>query len=274
MRPDKHNLFAVARIRYVQSHLETGVKRGPDHVIATLLPSEERRAAEERFGELRAMPIYEYLLARTLYYDGIFKQTFEKGIRQVLVLAAGMDTRGYRFAAGCRSHGVRVLGADLPQAIDVKRQCVRALGSPDHVQYRPVDLEKVDYGVWFRASGFHDEKPVLVLAEGITPYLTRRAVRRFLRFASSLPVGSRVVYDFKKKGVNDSFAARGPFRLRRTFRLLGDLEHIVEFHENFGLRVEDVIDAEQVLDLLEFNADKQFLEDVIVSLAVSGIRQA
>src|SRR5262249_11012903 len=127
--PNLSNSMYVARLRHIQSIHERDERRNPDTMVRHYLPRWQRvRAAWLRRGsldKLRAEPFYYYLVARTKYYDDIIRACANDGVRRIVSVGCGSDTRPVRFASLLRGRGVRVLECDQGEAIRVKERLAR-----------------------------------------------------------------------------------------------------------------------------------------------------
>lgn len=142
-------------------------------------------------------------------------------LRQVVVLAAGFDTRAFRLALPPE---LTVFELDRPEVLDLKATRLAALGAVPRCRRVgvPVDLAG-DWPPVLQAAGFDPQRPAAWLVEGLTPYLTDAGVQHLLGTLSGLAApGSRLVVDvfgraFLTSPAMDRFravmAARGsPFR--------------------------------------------------------------
>jgi methyltransferase (TIGR00027 family) len=121
-----------------------------------------------------------HMFASTRFFDAALEDGLRGGARQVVVLGAGLDTRGYRFAD--RLGGVRFFEVDGPSTQAFKRERVaEVLGrAPAHVRYVPVDLASDDLLAALRAHGYAAEAVTVFLWEGVSMYLPAAAVRATL----------------------------------------------------------------------------------------------
>lgn len=115
------------------------------------------------------------------------------GVKQYVVLGAGLDSYAYR-----RLGAVRVFEVDHPASQAYKREWLRrAAIEPDpDVIYVPLDLETGSLVAILTDAGFDPNAPAVVSWLGVTMYLTRDAVVATLRQISGLPVGSQLVFDY------------------------------------------------------------------------------
>ena len=92
------------------------------------------------------------LAARTRYIDAFFADAEAAGIRQVVILASGLDARGYRLPWAA---GTTVFEIDQPQVIEFKTATIAALGAVPTAEVRavPIDLRH-DWPSALRQAGF------------------------------------------------------------------------------------------------------------------------
>jgi methyltransferase (TIGR00027 family) len=135
-----------------------------------------------------------------------------KGVKQTIVLGAGLDTFAYR----CPHKDLRVFEVDHPASQAWKKDRVAAAGidAPANLTYAPVDFESGDdLGERLRAAGFDAELPTFVAWLGVVPYLTEAAVLTTLRFVGSLRA-SEIVFDYGNPPAQLSAEGRVDFEKR------------------------------------------------------------
>lgn len=134
-----------------------------------------------------------FISARSRFAEDVVAEAVASGVRQVIVLGAGLDTLAYRRPLPPQ---VRVFEVDHPDTQAWKRQRLAAVGvpEPDHVTFVAVDLETEDLTAALRDAGVRDDGSV-VLWLGVLPYLTLDAIRTTLTALAGLgPVD--VVLDY------------------------------------------------------------------------------
>lgn len=166
-----------------------------------------------RLTESSARGLWAGMLCRKRYADDQVLAALDT-TDQLVVLGAGFDTRAYRVADPDR---VRVYEVDLPANIDAKRTRVRAvLGAvPGHVRLVPVDFESGDLAESLTAAGLDFERPVMVVWEAVTQYLTEDAVRRTFALLARAAPGSRLIFTFVRQDFLDgtnAYGAEGAYR--------------------------------------------------------------
>lgn len=155
-----------------------------------ILSSVERR---QRFGS-RSMRAF--IVARSQYVEEQLALGVASGIRQCVVLGAGLDTFAYRNPYGAE---LVVFEIDHPATQVWKRQALQKYGisEPSNVKFVAVDFERELLGAKLAASGFRADVPAFVSWLGVTMYLSRNAVNDTLRALSeACASGSRLVFDY------------------------------------------------------------------------------
>jgi len=137
-----------------------------------------------------------FLVARSRYAEDELARAVSDGVRQCVVLGAGLDTFAYRnpFA----SRGLRVFEMDHPATQAWKRDRLRAAEikvSPETV-FVPVDFERETIADELRRAGFALRGKAFFSWLGVAPYLTDRAFAETMGFIASMPAGSGVVFDY------------------------------------------------------------------------------
>jgi methyltransferase (TIGR00027 family) len=140
--------------------------------------------------------------ARTRYIDAFFAEAGAAGIRQVVILASGLDARGYRLPWAPET---TLFEIDQPQVIEFKTATIRALGAEPTADVRavPIDLRH-DWPSALIQAGFDAARPVAWAAEGLLGFLPSDAQDRLLDNVTTLSAdGSRLVAEvFLNSGAN------------------------------------------------------------------------
>jgi len=141
-------------------------------------------------------PLRAFLVARSRYAEDQLARAVERGVRQYVILGAGLDTFAHRspYPPGL----LRVFEVDHPSTQAWKRERLAEAGlphSPDLV-LAPVNFETQTLEDGLRKAGWDAHRPTFFSWLGVTVYLTEEAVLRTLRFIASSPAGSEVVFDY------------------------------------------------------------------------------
>jgi methyltransferase (TIGR00027 family) len=136
------------------------------------------------------------IVARVRYFDDFVAASVDKGIRQLVILGAGYDTRAYRIENLKRD--VRVFEIDHPDTQTVKKRIIRQIfGSlPGNVTYVPLDFERESLDKLLKADMFDRSKKTLILFEGLVMYLPPSSVDETLHFITrTFEKGSLILFD-------------------------------------------------------------------------------
>ncbi|MGU3497811.1 class I SAM-dependent methyltransferase [Mycobacterium sp. C31M] len=118
------------------------------------------------------------MAARTRFFDDFYSDAAGAGVRQAVILAAGLDARAYRLAWPA---GTVVFEVDQPEVIAFKSQTLTDLGAAPTADRRTVAVDlRDDWVAALRAAGFDPAKPTAWIAEGLFGYLPPEAQDRLL----------------------------------------------------------------------------------------------
>ena len=135
-----------------------------------------------------------FMAVRSRYAEDELASAFARGVRQYVVLGAGLDTFAYRNPHA----GLRVFEVDHPATQEWKRELLRAAGIaiPDHVTFVPIDFERQLLADILRESGLHAGRPAFFSWLGVVPYLTDSAFTATLGYIAAMPPETAVVFDY------------------------------------------------------------------------------
>jgi methyltransferase (TIGR00027 family) len=135
-----------------------------------------------------------FMAARSRYAEDELACAVARGVRQYVVLGAGLDTFAYRNPHA----GLRVFEVDHLATQAWKREQLEAAGIaiPAALTFVPVDFERQTLAEGLGQSGFDSSAAAFFSWLGVTPYLTRDACMTTLSFIAGMPAGSGVVFDF------------------------------------------------------------------------------
>ncbi|MBW0011993.1 class I SAM-dependent methyltransferase [Mycobacterium sp.] len=136
----------------------------------------------------------DYQAVRTHFFDEYFGDTVAGGIRQVVILAAGLDSRAYRLRWPA---GTAVYEIDQPKVLEYKTRILESHGAVPRARRRavPVDLRD-DWPAALKAAGFDRGQPTAWLAEGLLPYLPSEAQDRLFEMVTGLSApGSHIAVE-------------------------------------------------------------------------------
>jgi len=147
----------------------------------------------------------DMLAARTRYIDAFFAEAQQDGkaagIRQVVILAVGLDARGYRLPW---APGTTVFEIDQPQVIGFMTATISALGAEPTADVRAVAIDlRHDWPSALRQAGFDSDRPAAWAAEGLLGFLPPEAQDRLLDSITALSAdGSQLVAKSSSMGAS------------------------------------------------------------------------
>jgi methyltransferase (TIGR00027 family) len=229
-------------------------------------------------GELRSDPsrfetsarLRAFVAARSRYAEDELAAAFERGVRQYVLLGAGLDTFAYRNTHA--NTGLRVFEVDHPATQAWKREQIQAAGIPipDSLTFVPVDFEKRTLAETLLQSSLSTDEPAFFSWLGVVPYLTAEAARTTLAFIGSLPPNSGVVFDYAVPADSLGPRARAAFdelagrvaRAGEPFQLFFDPADLETMLGSLGFQhIEDLNGAE---------IDRRYFSDRTDTLSASG----
>jgi methyltransferase (TIGR00027 family) len=184
----------AAAYRAIHQRLDGGVIFS-DPFAARILDDETRARLDETAADPSLRPWRLFIAARSRFSEDTLSACVARGVRQVVVLGAGLDTFSLRNPHV--GQGVRVFEVDYPATQGWKRERLKQAGLaiPASLTFAPVDFERQSLADGLRAAGFQADSPAFFQWLGVVPYLTREAVSLTLDFIAGVP-GSEVVFDY------------------------------------------------------------------------------
>lgn len=149
------------------------------------------------FNDPLARSLRAFVVARSRFVEDELARGVAAGVRQFVLLGAGLDTLACRSAA--LHPALRVFEVDHPGTQAWKRQRLNEAGIdvPACLVFVPVDLERSDPGEALREAGFEFGQPACVGWMGVTMYLRPDTVLRTLTALAGLVEGSCVCFDHR-----------------------------------------------------------------------------
>jgi methyltransferase (TIGR00027 family) len=169
----------------------------------------------------------DYQAVRTHFFDEYFEDAVRAGIRQVVILAAGLDSRAYRLKW---PPGTAVYEIDQPKVLEYKTGILEQRGAAPTASRRPVPIDlRDDWPAALTAAGFDPTQPTAWLAEGLLPYLPSDAQDRLFEMFTALSApGSQVAVEVF--GMNSRSNSQRWLRMRERLGLDVNVQALT-FHE-------------------------------------------
>jgi len=135
-----------------------------------------------------------FTAARSRIAEDALSRALEQGVRQIVILGAGLDTFALRNPHGAL---IRIYEVDHPatQAWKRERLAEAQIALPPLLVFVPVDFELDDAGEKLAAAGFERNAPAFFTWLGVVPYLTEDSIGRTLDVIASNR-NSEVVFDY------------------------------------------------------------------------------
>jgi methyltransferase (TIGR00027 family) len=159
---------------------------GPE--LAAQVTSGETQSA---YPTLRA-----FLAVRSRFAEDELAGAVARGVRQYVILGAGLDTFAYRNPYG--DLRLRVFEVDHPATQAWKRDQLASVGiaTPPNLTFVTADFERQTLGDALKSADFPAGEKTFFSWLGVTPYLSRAAFNHTMQFIASMPRESGVVFDY------------------------------------------------------------------------------
>jgi methyltransferase (TIGR00027 family) len=168
--------------------------------ISVMMKISSMRSYTVKQTDAVAAGIYGTQVCRARFNDDAALAALSQGIKQLVILGAGLDTRAYRLPGIER---VKVFEVDLPAVQnDKKNKVQKYLGRlPENVTYIPIDFDTQSLEAVFTGTSFDPSRPAVFIWEGVTQYITEEAVRRTLAFVGKSCPGSILLFTYVLKSI-------------------------------------------------------------------------
>jgi methyltransferase (TIGR00027 family) len=211
-QPSRTALGAAA-LRAAHQVLEQG-RIFTDPLALRILGSDAESLVREAGDDPARRRLRLFIAVRTRFAEDALNTSVAQGVRQLVVLGAGLDTFAYRTVLGDR---LRIFEVDHPatQAWKRERLTESSIPLPSALTFAPVDFERETLGDGLAKAGFDPSEQTFFTWLGVVPYLSEGAVFATLGFVASLPGGAHVVFDYANPpsaehdgGAHEALAAR------------------------------------------------------------------
>lgn len=148
-----------------------------------------------------------YQGARTRYFDAYLRAAADAGVRQIVILASGLDSRAFRLDLPT---GTTVFELDQPRVLEFKRQIIEQLGVSATAERREVAVDlREDWPSALRAAGFQTSAPSAWIAEGLLIYLPAAAQEQLFTGIDAMSgSGSRLALEEGRPMDREAFRAK------------------------------------------------------------------
>jgi methyltransferase (TIGR00027 family) len=176
--------------------------RGHDYLAEIFLPENIKASLKDpaMMKEMMTnrMPgMYEYIFARTAYFDHIVEQALHENISQIVFLGAGYDTRPYRFKDLIKDTRIFELDIHTTQQHKMKLLHQKNIPIPEKLAFVSINFNTQTLEDVLLRAGYSKGQKNLFIWEGVTYYLSPTAVDDTLYFIkSSSSIGSTLCFDY------------------------------------------------------------------------------
>lgn len=192
----KPSALRVAALRAVHQLTDSPLVYPDPLALKILGPDSEAslRAGLAQYDTGRFRSLRTSLVVRSRLAADQWEAARRRGVRQCVILGAGLDTFAYR----PQDSGVRLFEVDLPAMQRWKRGLLRAAGiaEPPALAFVPLDFETDTLAAALARAGFRPDEPAFFTWLGVTMYLAADAILGQLRSIAALAPGSAVVFDY------------------------------------------------------------------------------
>jgi methyltransferase (TIGR00027 family) len=195
--------MATAFMRALAAYDPRKEIRGNDYLAEIFLEEEQKKPLKDP--AIRAWVMqnkiapgaYEFMIARTAFFDRIVEQALKENIEQVVLLGAGYDSRPYRFGEFIQDTKIFELDAKPTQQRKKEYLQQAEISISEQISFVPINFETDNLRVTLTEAGFSQEKKTLFIWEGVTYYLSAEVVDNMLAFVrSNPPSGSSIAFDY------------------------------------------------------------------------------
>jgi len=218
-KPSETALFAALRRTIAYKEFKN-VQFGPDHLAKYFLPPHFRfflkfkkiQANTKEKLSIALPGLNEYMIARTAYFDRLFKDALNNETPQIVLLGAGYDSRAYRFAE--LNQGTKIFELDIVPTQERKKKCLKKakIDTPQQVTLVPINFNQDPLKNVLEKAGFQNHKKTLFIWEGVSYYLDAESVDATLEFVSKASHESFIAFDYtisiSEENIKDSYGVK------------------------------------------------------------------
>jgi methyltransferase (TIGR00027 family) len=231
-------------------------KFGSDYLAEIFLPfyvrflikSKRMRAKAKDKDQTRMPGVFEYVMARTAFFDEVFADALNESIPQIVLLGAGYDTRAYRFAD--LNKYSRIIELDNAATQNRKKKCLKnfKIEIPERVAHISMDFNKESVKDVLQCAGYEDDRKTLFIWEGVCMYLEAKSVDTILAvITDSSHRESAIAFDYaitiaddnshKYYGAGEIIQIMKKSRSNELFKFTIDEDKIESFFDQRGLNI-------------------------------------
>jgi len=236
-RHPSNTAFRAATMRAVHQLIDEEPKILNDHIVLRLLDAstlDQIHLNPNKFQTPRMKALRSRIVMRSRYTEDRLAEAVDNGVRQYLMLGAGLDTFPYRQPHWARVLRIFEVDHSASQRSKRERLALAGIEVPANVELIACDFETTSLRDCLRKSSFDFGKPAFLSWLGVTMYLSTDTIDAVLRAVSSLPRSSEIVFTFASPASGEKIAgfaaAHGePWRTRFEPNDLAHKLHVLGF---------------------------------------------
>ncbi|MGH8427975.1 MAG: class I SAM-dependent methyltransferase [Gammaproteobacteria bacterium] len=189
----------VATLRAVHQLLDVPIVFHDPLALPILGPEAEAELRKDPFqyNDPLSRGLRGTLAVRSRFAEDELARAVAAGVRQYVVLGAGLDTFAYRNPH--ETVGLRVFEVDHPLTQQWKQLCLKnaAIPVPESLAFVPVDFEHGTLAQGLAKAGLRTDLPACFSWLGVTMYLNETAIMETLGFVARFPKLSSISFDYR-----------------------------------------------------------------------------
>jgi len=212
----------IAVLRAVHQLIDGQPKILDDPIIVRMLDEATRLRIRDhpevnQTSHLKALRVQA--LIRSRFAEDQLAAAVTRGIRQFVILGAGLDTFSYRQPAW--ANNLQIFELDQPSSQATKRSLLKTanITVPPNLAYLEVDFEKNSLRSVLGHSHFNFAEPAFFSCLGVLMYLTADAVNSILAFVVSMPPPGEIVFSFANRAARLDLPGRVSATERKAAQL-------------------------------------------------------
>lgn len=197
------------------------------------------------------------IVGRARFIEDLVEERFHQGVRQYVILGAGLDTFAFRRSE--LSGRMEIFEVDQPGPQEWKRKRIEELGlvAPANLHFVPVDFE-AGHSWWEEliSAGFDKEKPAIIVSTGVSMYLSKEATFNTLKQIAKLAPHSTFAMTFllslglldpKERSIME-FVMKRAAESGTPFVSLFDPDEIVNLAKTAGFKKGQYVSGKDLFD--------------------------
>lgn len=199
--------------------------------------------------------IYEYIIARTKYFDEVTEKALSNNFNQIFIFGAGFDSRAIRFGRLNKTTIFYELDAYHTQNAKIEQYKKRNINIPENLIFIPINFNNENIRDKLDKCGFNRNKTSLFLLEGLLMYLDENAVIDIFKIIKEFSVtGNWLIFDFifksvlrkEKKYYGESDIYKKVNKYNEAWKFGIEDKDVKKYFEKMGFKVLDISNSKKL----------------------------